>query len=456
MERRVLTIEADYCKNWSVVDAIREIIQNSIDTGTEIDIRHDGSICNVWDNGNGLKTSDFILGRSSKRDDPNAVGQFGEGLKIGCLVLARENRKVYITSANKRYDFSIQYDKAWEEDLLTIDIDDFPTENGTNIYVECLEDEVNTASSLFLKLNPQRVIDKVANEDGVKNKIEILDRPGIIYVNGLAITKIDSLYGYNFDAKELVNRDRTAVNYSDIKRIISHTLSTTTNREIIANILKTAIDKEWETMPIEFDVAIYPRKITWRRVIKELFGSRVCVSSHNAQIDLSAIEKNWVVLNFPWSLWYGLTAILPQADKVIKDTKRIIPLNKLSTSEREFFNRGKKIAEEIATEAGLKVYPVKVFIDTVHKEGTKTFMFNQTGYYISGTAGVCYQTIKEGNLGEFIGILLHEFVHGTCGHPDNTRSFENDLTDVIASLGLAWYTEKHNKIKIGGSHKSCG
>jgi len=444
-ERKVLTIESSYCENWTIQDAIREIIQNGLDTGTEVSIKPcvlDADGKEKWavsDSGLGIKLSDFIIGRSSKRGNNSVIGQFGEGLKIGCLVLAREGRQVSILSLGKRYDFSIQWDETWQDRLLTIDIDDAPTERvGTTVILECSANEITQAQRLFLKLNPQPVIDKLPSIGA-----EIIStNPGVIWVNGLAVTKLEALYGYNFNRKELVNRDRSAISHGAVRSCITEALSTTTNKDIIQNILNKALAYKGGDVPVEINVTFNPRKNTWLKVIREMFGTKVCLSSHSVKIDLVATEKNWSVLELPWELWYSLTKILPKADAVIKDTKKIIPYSRLSASQKEFFDMGKRVANEIAGEAGLKTYPVKVFIDTEKKEGTRLFNFNQTGYYLNGVAGVCLETLQNQDLGKFVGTVLHEYVHGNGGHEDNSRSFENDLTDVIATLGLRLITEK--------------
>ena len=449
-EKRVLTIEADYCKDWGIQDAIREIIQNGLDTGTKIAFGLNGNLWEIVDNGIGVKLSDFIIGRSSKRDDKNVIGQFGEGLKIGCLVLAREGRQVRIISLGKSYDFSIQYDDTWQEKLLTIDVDDSPIkQKGTAVSIECSEEEIKQARSLFMQLNPQPVIDKIGYGSDVSGS-EILETPGIIYVNGLAVTKIEALYGYNFHKKELVNRDRAAIGITQIKNCVAEALSYTTNEDIISNLLRTAVITAGKgTTPTEFDVMFTPRKNTWLKVLKSLFGTKVCLSSHNPQVDLAAIEKNWKVLELPWNFWYSLQRILPKSESVIKDTKRIVPFSRLTAEQKEFFNKGKGIADELAGEAGLKPYPVKIFVDKEKKDDTRLFNFDQTGYYLNGVAGVCHETIKNRDLGKFVGTLLHEYTHGNCGHDDNSRDFENDLTDVISSLGLALITEKRKAKRVG-------
>uniref|UniRef100_A0A6M3LND6 ATP-binding protein n=1 Tax=viral metagenome TaxID=1070528 RepID=A0A6M3LND6_9ZZZZ len=441
-ERRVLTIESNYCKEWTIKDAIREIIQNGLDTGTEVMFGDSGIFQIVRDKGVGVKLSDFIIGRSSKRNNNMVIGQFGEGLKIGCLVLARENRQIYILSGGKKFVFSMQFDDTWQDKLLTIDVEDVgsdETDIGTTVYLECSEEEIEEARSMFLKLNPQSVIDK--DSDGTYEIIP--DQPGIIWVGGLAVTKIDALYGYNFFDKALVNRDRAAINISSIKNAIGRALSTTMNREVIATLLRTAKSKADDgKSPSEFEVTFTPRSGTWRKVIKEEFGTKVCLSSRNPAIDLAAMEKNWTVLAFPWSFAYALRYLLPAAGSVIKDNHKIVPLSRLSATDKKFFLEGKSIAEEIAGEAGLKTYPVKIFVDMEKKNEARLFNFNQTGYYLNGVAGVALESVKEHDLPKFVGTLLHEYTHGSCGHDDNSRDFENDLTDVIATLGVALIVEK--------------
>jgi hypothetical protein len=76
------------------------------------------------------------------------------------------------------------------------------------------------------------------------------------------------------------------------------------------------------------------------------------------------------------------------------------------------------------------------------KDDTRLWNYEQTGYYQDGVAGVCFETIEREDMGKFVGTLMHEYVHGTCGHGDNSRDFENDLTNVISSLGLALITAK--------------
>ncbi len=441
-EQRKLTIESTYCKDWTIQDAIREIVQNAIDTKTEVDIAENGSYWEVRDKGCGIKLSDFLIGRSSKQDDEDSIGQFGEGLKIGCLVLARNNRQVEVRANGKQYRFSFQYDSQWESQLLTIDIENSlraTLGTGTTVAVQCTKEEIASARALFLKFNPKPVVDKLS---GSGLKAEILDDAGKIYVNGLKVTEVDALFGYNLHHKDLVNRDRSAIGFSAIKRAIGDTLSGTGNLTVIKKILHRAVGKvanHTSEAALEYNVNFSPRKMMWKRAITELFGDKVCLSSNNPKIDLRALEKHWYVLELPYDLAYSLHWILPNASEVIKDKMRIIPFNRLTADQKKFYLKAKEYADTIAGDVGLNVYPLKIFVNPEQPE--------HRGFYRNGVAGICYDTILGEDLSGAIRTIIHEYTHGTSGEEDNSRGFENALGDVIASLAIKLIAEKKSGMK---------
>ena len=441
-EQRKLTIEATYCKDWTIQDAIREIVQNAIDTRTEVDIVENGGYWEVQDKGCGIKLSDFLIGRSTKMDDDEAIGQFGEGLKIGCLVLARNGRQITVRANGKQFRFSFQYDKEWDSQLLTIDIEDSlraTLGSGTAVAIQCTREEIEEARALFLKFNPKPTVDKLSGR-GIK--AEILDDAGKIYVNGLKVTEVDALFGYNLHHKDLVNRDRSAIGFSAVKRCIGDTLSGTGNLSVIRKILRAAVDKvknHTSEAAVEYNVNFSPRKMMWKRAITEMFGVKVCLSSNNPETNLRALEKHWYVLELPYDLAYSLHWILPNATDVIKDRKRIIPFNRLTADEKKFFLKAKGFADEIAGEVGLNIYPLKIFVDKDNKE--------ELGYYQNGIAGICYETIQNQDLSGAMRTIIHEYTHGTSRQSDNSRGFENALGDIIASLALKLIAEKRNGMK---------
>ncbi len=432
-EKRTLTVESQYCKNWTVEDAVRELVQNAIDTGTSIDIsQHDNSRWVIRDNGAGIQLSDFLVGRTSKSDDDKAIGQFGEGAPIGCLVLARSGRDVKVYSRGKRYAFSFEYDQEWASPLLTITIDDGPINKGTTVLVECSQEEMDRVRAKFLALTPQRVLARTRNT-------EFLACAGKIYVNGLEVSGISSVFGYNFKGhKSLVNRDRNAIGFQQVIDAVRSALETTTNKTIIAHVLLSAISGEpRDAVETGFHLYIrYPH--VWKAVIKERIGDKVCLSE-GTTADLIATEQNWEVLQLPYSLRYSLerSGVLKFSSKVINSgkDKEYVLIRDLSPKQKESLKEGKQIAEWLANMAGLKTYPIKIFRDLRCKEGTRHNTV--LGCFRNGTVEIEIGLLdyKE----TFIGTALHEYAHGTSGASDHTREFENCLTQVIAKLGFECY-----------------
>lgn len=439
MEKRVLTVEAEYCNNWTVPQAVRELIQNAVDTGTKIEITNTGKFWSIKDRGNGLNLSDFLIGRSSKRDNDDVIGQFGEGAPIGCLVLARAGRKVEVYANDRHYSFAFEYDKQWGSNLLTITIDEFHTPKGTSVCVECSADEMEEAKNLFLLFNPQPVL-------AVSKNTEILKCKGSVYVNGLYVSKVNSLFGYNFKGqKGLINRDRNAIGHGEIITAITETVAAVSDKGIIATILKAGTGGGNEVELTELFMPQCPKK--WKAVINDLWGKKVCLAN-NPVSDQNAVFSNWIVLMLPWGLKWSLYGIIPDSNDVVSRFKRQknIPFKNLKGEHLETLMEGRKIANWLAKEAGLKTYPIKIFKNLCKDEGTK--MWNTSGTFLEkrnlagGEVGLEISILENGDVAHVVGVLLHEYTHGTEEADDGTVAFENGLTNVIATLGVKYYNKK--------------
>lgn len=108
-------ISSNYVKSWSVKDAVRELLQNAMDSG---EWRIEGS---ALVNKGTLKPEHFLLGCSEKLSS-DAIGQFGEGLKLALLVLARNGYNTTIFSGNSCYTASMRESATWPgQQVLCID-----------------------------------------------------------------------------------------------------------------------------------------------------------------------------------------------------------------------------------------------------------------------------------------------------------------------------------------------
>ena len=74
----------------------------------------------------------LLLGFSKKASNKEVIGQFGEGLKVGALALVREGRVVSMETSRDRWKFGLSHDEAFDEEVLTVFVDDRWKESDDN------------------------------------------------------------------------------------------------------------------------------------------------------------------------------------------------------------------------------------------------------------------------------------------------------------------------------------
>jgi len=432
-KKRVLTIKSDYCKDWTIKEALREIIQNSLDTKTPVHFEPQGDNWIIRDEGAGIILSDFLIGQTSKATDSTVIGQFGEGLKLACLVLARENRKISIASKDKRYAFVFEYNEQWEAKLLTIFVDDIEPITGTVVTVECTDEQLDDAKHLFRLLTPK--VKEIAGKDGI-----ILEDAGKIFVNGLLVTELEGIFGYDFvGQKELVNRDRNAINDNKIKESIAKVWSGIKDVDIIRKFLDCAVHPDFRScIEMSVDFSLSDTAAAWKSAVESKWGTRVCLSSDNIKANRLAEEANWKVISeLSWLTRYNLHyyKIMKRANEVIENKdKRIVSVNELSSEQKGLLEQGKQLALRIAQYATLRTFPVHVYVDEQAGLGTK--QYNEQGYFDPKTETIGVEISTLDDTASVARTILHEFVHGTFKHEDATREFESDCLSIISKLGI--------------------
>lgn len=123
-----LTLTPNYVSDWNFNDALRELIQNGTDQEVldpdnefQIDYSQKEKVLRLKNRKSVLKINTLLLGRSSKANNEDTVGQFGEGYKIAALVLNRLGKTFTIYNNEKmRFgnpDSKIQRN-GWKNPLL--------------------------------------------------------------------------------------------------------------------------------------------------------------------------------------------------------------------------------------------------------------------------------------------------------------------------------------------------
>lgn len=226
-----LTLTKNYANNWGVQEAIREMIQNAIDQEKQIkdntmNISYDGSnVLSISNKSSVLSKKSLLLGYTSKADDAETIGQFGEGYKLALLVLNRIGKKVTIYNYGAKEVWTSKFVKSRKyegEEVLTIFVEHesiwkkIPNANLT-IKIEGItpsEYEEIVNRTLLLRSDIKETL--TSDEYGTILLDE--NQKGLIYVNGLFVSSIEGLtYGYNLKPSHLkIGRDRDLVSTFDI------------------------------------------------------------------------------------------------------------------------------------------------------------------------------------------------------------------------------------------------
>lgn len=230
-----LSISPDYCADWDHYDAIREILQNALDSEGGTSIKFDGDSLIIMNEGVKLSPSTLLLGVSSKSDEDNSVGGFGEGYKIACLILKREGYGVEIHNSD------LLWEPVWEEsslyDTRVLTIHEKPLERDTGALTFIIngltqEDiEVLKERCLYLRESLGEVL--VTDHGRI-----LLEEEGRLYVGGLFVSKTGMKYSYDFHPSILkLNRDRKCVCDWDLGEATANIWLRTNKPETIAEML---------------------------------------------------------------------------------------------------------------------------------------------------------------------------------------------------------------------------
>lgn len=223
-----LSLTRNYVTNWTIFEAIREIIQNAIDSDGEMFITYKDEKLSVGNKNTNISAECLLLGHGTKRDDDEKIGKYGEGLPLALLVLTRDGINVTVKNKKETWVPSIKKSKSFQEDTL-------------HVFVKKYENLKN--KDLIFEISPvsqeiyEELVKKFPCITGDYGEIvecatgDILLEPkfkGKMFVEGLYVQSDSSFkYGYNFKSSIVeLDRDRKAINYHELKMLTAESLVT--------------------------------------------------------------------------------------------------------------------------------------------------------------------------------------------------------------------------------------
>ena len=399
-------ISIGYRKNWGDWEAVREIIQNAIDTGTKVKVTNKDGKLIVRDSGHGFELKNLIIGESSK-NGIDSIGKFGEGMKFSILSLLRDNRKITIYTNN--IIINTRLSETFGVKTLCIDYKDTKVFlKGTKVIIEGVESDFKDK---FLGYNLR---------NNLKERV-LFDRPGDLFVKGIFVKKIKSLVGYNLNM-ERENPITGDVDIYDVQSKIADMIYSNYDRRYARSVLETITDDKY-LENIERDCYVYnnPKHPNiWRDEIKSVIGEKVCVQT---DLDVSRVAA-----------YNGFKIINPNSQAA-----RILFKNDVDAI-KEKCKDDVRIAKKNLSNVGINnISKMKKFINDyldVQVDDLRIVKFSDEKT-IGSAKFSKYIKISDkvvDNFENFLSLMLHELVHYIYGYSDLSEEFQSALCDISSKM----------------------
>lgn len=225
MKQVKLTITENYVSHWSWWQGLRELLQNAVDTG-DYDVNFGGDWVEIVSNGGKVPIEALLLGHTTKENDDSTIGKFGEGMKLGFLVLMREGAEITVNNENDLWVPEMVFDETFGTNVLAVNIH----ENGVipvmkdkvritigNVPVAAIEE----MREKFLPLSGRKIV--IDNEEGKAiEKLPGTQNTCTLFINGIFVTNIKATSKFKFDydlkpERFVLDRDRDSASTFEVK-----------------------------------------------------------------------------------------------------------------------------------------------------------------------------------------------------------------------------------------------
>lgn len=236
-----LPLSKEYVRHWGVVEALRELFQNALDSDSPFEYSIGTDSINITSKYSRLEPKTLLLGTTSKADAVDKIGSFGEGYKIALLVLAREDRRVVIYNNDIRWTPEFRMNKHFQEEILCIRESKYSEGRGKGLTFS-ISGLTQSEIDQVIETN-MHMWDSVGQVIDTSYGSILLDHPGKLFVNGLFVCETRLKYGYNMKPEHLkLERDRQTVNSFDLKFTAKQMWFETKRYEQIAEMIAEEVE----------------------------------------------------------------------------------------------------------------------------------------------------------------------------------------------------------------------
>ena len=413
------THTAKHVDRWGPEDSIAEFLQNCLDAqdeGATISVTWSDGFASIDDTGSGLELGDLASGKTDKADPQNARGGFGIGMKQAMLWFASQQRLCQIRSS--RFSIIPLYQKhtIMPIDVLVFSVGD-DRQEGTHVMLECSQDELENAKARFASFN-----DCIYTDDS-----KVMSLPGgSVYVNGVKVQSIDSLYSYHLTGRENVDNERRFVDKTWLSKSIADCLVKATSA--VCDAILTEAKDNPVTQIVECQTYFgYPYKPSgmWIDSFYCLFGSKVVLCDYGAnRVRLEYLGYTAVYLpsNLESFLW---SKVRNSKSVIFEDAQTSRRDANLTTHETALVRRYiRYLASRKICDPDIDVH----IADTLQTATGKDCW----GMYTDGIIWLQRSILIDRS--QALSTLAHEIAHMTSRDSDGGTDFEAALTGIIAKL----------------------
>jgi len=431
-------ISPQYVPGWGMAEALREVLQEWVDTrrryGCNGKVSWRKGFAVIEDAGPGFPRAALALGFSDKRDRPDLVGQFGEGLKLAALVAARSGRRMEIETVGFTAVPAIAADPVLGCDVLAFVLKENSRASGTRVLVECTREEYRAAQQCFLELDGGHLRALWRAPEG---RPAVLLPGGRVFVNGvLAQTREDMMFSYDLDGdlKLAQNRDRTVVDEVALGKAVGEALASCRSVRV-ARMLLASLDTG--QVLYEHRVRVAPCKEAlplWKRALRAELGPRVARGDCTpADEELRSTYRYRVLDRYPWQ-WDGLFDALGvyRSSRVLASMRqRFRRRVGLSEAERKVLRWARRIVRKRVADPGRVVVVEELAAGEAWGDAAEVLgQWDPEANVIR----LCRRVLCDPK--RTLGVLVHEVLHRESGASDCTRAFERAWEELAVELML--------------------
>jgi hypothetical protein len=259
MSQFELSVSPNYVSDWGITEAIRELFQNAIDQESIsqdnkmfFEYKEETQEILIGNKESILTPKSLLLGTSTKSDNDDTIGKFGEGYKIATLVLLRNNKEITFYNYGAKEVWLPRFVKSRRYggvNILTFDVkknyfwQSVPDNNLTIVVGGITKEEYLQIKNTNLHLQELQDSDIINTQYG---KILLNEKyKGRFFVNGLYVANKNNFqYGYDVVPKYMnLDRDRKLLETYELCNITSQMWGKSNQYDIIYTMFeKNSVD----------------------------------------------------------------------------------------------------------------------------------------------------------------------------------------------------------------------